>query len=326
MRRILTVSVVLCVIFFGASVARAHLCNDVFAQAKDNLAVKVDIRDGQLRIGKSASFRVYLLNTMDRDIVDIRLEVLSNQFNTTVTPAPDWQRFPYLKAKRTGGRKEYFTVRLDRKPRVPDGKYDISLRLFNGQNRRQSFKSVNLNSAAGVCGLPKATAIAIDGAADANEWRNAFLCSDFYEYQRAGPYYENRPARQQTRVRVTADADHLYCLFTMQGGNAAQSDRAAIFVAPASDAKPVKVTIDRMSGSVECEKGREGIEVRSDANSAAMECKIPRKLLGIENVPTFYGNFTRTLTANGKETVSFWRGNTYSELDPIVYGVFALAE
>jgi len=325
MRRILTVSVVLSAMFLGASVAQAHLCNDVFAQAQDNLAVKVDIRDGQLRIGKSASFRVYLLNTMDRDIVDIRLEVLSDQFKTTVTPAPDWQRYPYLKAKRSGGRKEYFTVRLDRNPGVPDGKYDISLRLYNGQNRRQSFKSVALDSAAGVCGLRKATAIAVDGNADANEWRSAFLCSDFYEYRKTGPYYENRPAGQQTRVRVTADADYLYCLFTMQGGQEAQSDSAAIYVAPTSDAEPVKVVVDRLSGEVECDKGREGIEVKSDANRGTLECKIPRKLLGIEKASTFYGNFTRTLTANGREVISFW-GNTYSELDPIVYGVFAVGE
>ena len=40
------------------TMALAHLCNDVFRQAKDNLAIKVDIRDGQLRIGQSASFRV----------------------------------------------------------------------------------------------------------------------------------------------------------------------------------------------------------------------------------------------------------------------------
>ena len=118
MRRNPTVFVVVGAMVLFSSVAFGHLCNDVFAQAKDNLAVKVDIRDGQLRIGKSASFKVYLLNTMDRDIADIRLEVLSDQFNPTVTHAPDWQQFPCLKVKK----KEYFTVQLDRKPVGTDGR------------------------------------------------------------------------------------------------------------------------------------------------------------------------------------------------------------
>ena len=44
-------------LLLGLQSVSAHLCNDVFAQAKDNLAVKVDIRDGQLRINQTASFR-----------------------------------------------------------------------------------------------------------------------------------------------------------------------------------------------------------------------------------------------------------------------------
>ena len=69
--------VILCLSVSG--VVFAHLCNDVFIQAKDNLVIKVDVRDGQLRIGKKGSFRIYLLNTMDRDIVDIRLDVLTDR-------------------------------------------------------------------------------------------------------------------------------------------------------------------------------------------------------------------------------------------------------
>jgi hypothetical protein len=72
--------------------AQAHLCNDVFAQAKDNLVVKVDVRDGQLRISDTGTFRVYLLNTMDRDIERIELEIQSNEFDAEVTPGKNWNR------------------------------------------------------------------------------------------------------------------------------------------------------------------------------------------------------------------------------------------
>ena len=72
----------------------AHLCNDVFMQAKDNLAVKVDIRDGQLRINKDAKFRVYLFNSMDR------LQVLTRDFQTKVTPSPEWRNYPGLRVRK----------------------------------------------------------------------------------------------------------------------------------------------------------------------------------------------------------------------------------
>ena len=78
----------------------AHLCNDVFMQAKDNLAVKVDIRDGQLRINKDAKFRVYLFNSMDRDISQIRLQVLTRDFQTKVTPSPEWRNYPGLRVRK----------------------------------------------------------------------------------------------------------------------------------------------------------------------------------------------------------------------------------
>ena len=329
--------------FFGSLAAWAHLCDDVFMQAKDNLAVKVDVRDGQLRIGKSASFRVYLLNTMDRDIVDIRLEALSNEFKTTVTPSPNWGGFPYLKAKRTGGKKEYFTVRLDRNPGLPDGKYVIKLRLYNGQRKSQSFKTVDLDSAASICAMPKAAKVSVDGKAEEKEWKDAYLCSSFYEYKRTGPYYENRPAKHQTRVRVAADANYLYCLFMMQSDTQAKqvkSDCAEIFVAPNSNATPVKITIDRISGKVEvkkppkedkakadkAKKKTENVEVKVDKDKGVIECRIPRALAEIDKTQSFYANFTRTTTTGNKEVVSYWRGNSYSTMDPIVYGVFTPAK
>ena len=108
-------------IFFTAlfpTLLAAHLCNDVFQQAQDNLAVKVDIRDGQLRISDRSKFRVYLLNTMDRRIDDIHLEVVTDDFEATVTPASEWSGFPRLRTNK----KQYFDVELRRKSGTEAGK------------------------------------------------------------------------------------------------------------------------------------------------------------------------------------------------------------
>jgi len=310
--------------------AFAHLCNDVFMQAKDNLAVKVDIRDGQLRIGQEASFRVYLLNTMDRDIANIALEVESAQFTATVTPSPDWRTHPVLKAVRSGGKKEYFTVTLQRKPGVPDARYQIQLRLREVGGRARTFKAVDLDAATGLCDLPKNTAIKVDGQAGETEWARSYLCTGFYAYvQGGGPrggFFENRPAQEQTRVRLAADANHLYCLVNFQGGDKAAGDKVTLYVAPTAETKPVAVTFDRTSGQVSCERGTQGIEAKVSPDKNLLECKIPRQLLGIQDVQTFYANVTRTIDAGQQQNVTYWRGNRFSITDPIVYAQFRLAE
>ena len=89
----------ICLIFFlilFISDSFSHLCNDVFVQAEDNLAVKVDIRDGQLRISDTGSFKVYVLNTMDRAIQKLNLVVESEEFDVEVKPSPTWGMYPYL--------------------------------------------------------------------------------------------------------------------------------------------------------------------------------------------------------------------------------------
>jgi hypothetical protein len=149
----------------------AHLCNDVFEQAKDDLAVKVDIRDGQLRIDKEASFRVYLLNTMDRDIANINLSVESDAFDASVKPSGTWKKFPVLRTTRQDGQKEFFEVRLKRKKATPDGKYKINLTLFNTQNSKQVFKKLDFDEASDVLSLPKPpTSFAVDGSSNSGEW------------------------------------------------------------------------------------------------------------------------------------------------------------
>jgi len=305
------------------------LCNDVFALAKDNLAVKVDIRDGQLRIAQQASFRVYLLNTMDRDIVNINLEVKSDEFTGQVAPSTDWKSFPLLKAVKAGGQKQFFTVTLQRKPGIADGKYKISLRLFNGQNASQEFKSVDLENAADLIALPRAKGIKIDGQAQPAEWENAAICTDFYTHGTAGgkgKFAENHKADAQVRVRMLADESNLYCLVNFQGGADAEADEAVMYLAPTSADAPVAVTFNRLTGKVAVEKEGVAIESAASADKSAIECRIPRALLGGQAAKAFCANFTRTLTEGQAKTVTYWRGNAYSVRDPIIFGQFRFAE
>ena len=295
----------------------------------------MDIRDGQLRIGKEASFRVYLLNTMDRDIAEIALRVQSEEFNADVTQSPQWHSYPVLRAVKSKGKKQYFTVTLKRKPGVPDGKYKIKLDISSVKEHR-SFKVVDLNSAAGICTIPKSVFITVDGRPEEKEWAKTYLCTNFTSYKKAGQYMENHPARDASRCRVSADAENIYLLLQLQGGAGAQADQISLYAAgsherkdaqkDAQDVKPVVVTFDRKTGKVACDKGIEGIEYKTSANGEIIECKIPRALLGVKDAQNIYMNFTRTVTRENKKEVTYWRGNAYSVQDPMVYGQFRIAK
>jgi hypothetical protein len=319
---------VLCVSIPAA--AMAHLCNDVFVQAKDNLAVKVDVRDGQLRIGQQGSFRVYLLNTMDRAIAKIALEVRTGgNFTAQVKPSPDWKGFPVLKHVKGGGRKEYFEVTLTRKPGLPDGTYKIDLHLFNPKNPAQVFKTVDLGDAAGICEVPKAAAVKVDGSPTPAEWGKSLSCTNFCEYRKEGKYFVRVPGRDQTVCRLSADKDNLYACFSFQGGAGAKSDMARLYVTPTLDSEPVKVTVDRVTGEATCDKGLTGVECKVSADKSVVELKVPRALLGVAGVKGFYANMARQVKTGGdgqQTLITYWRGNSQSVNNPVEYAYFKVAE
>jgi len=316
--------------------ALAHLCNDVFVQARDNLAVKVDVRDGQLRIAKTARFRVYLLNTMDREIARIALEIRTNgKFNARVNPSPDWKTFPKLysaspkRIRGQKGKKEYFEVTLTRKPGVPDGKYRIDLHLFNPRRKSQVFKTVDLGKAAGIFEVPKAAGIKIDGKVGAAEWGKGLLCTGFKATRRdpqnrRRKYYVNYPAPDQGRFRVAADRENLYLALGFVGA-APQKDVIDFYAAANLESKPVKVSVDRAAGTASCSAGG-GIECRASSDKSTIEVKIPRKLLGVAGAKGFLANFGRTTGKGGEEVVSFWRGNQWSVADTVQFAHFKVAE
>ena len=294
---------------------RAHLCNDVFAQARDNLAVKVDIRDGQLRINQEASFRVYLLNTMDRSIANIQLEVVSKDFDGVVEPSPDWKGFPHLQTSLQGGKKEFFNVTLKRKSGTADGKYDIGLRLFNGQKPTQEFKTVDIADAMAVVKVPKRPdSLKVDGNVQKTEWADAAICTDFKADAKKGKFTVKQEADAETRVRFAADGQNLYALLTTPAGGT--NDTLSFFFAADADAKPSRIDVDLKSGAL---KDAPASAV-SKMSSNGIEVQIPLSDLKLGK------NFLLNLAHEKDGVTSLWRGTAASLDNPIVYANLILAD
>jgi len=295
-------------------VVSAHLCNDVFVQARDNLAVKVDIRDGQLRINKEASFRVYLLNTMDRDIVDIRLEVISPEFDGRVTPSTDWKGFPHLKTSLKGGKKEFFDVMLKRKSGTADGKYTIGLRLFNGKDRDMEFKTVAIADAMGVVPVPRATpGIKVDGAPQRAEWTTAALVSGF-SMNTKREYTENKPADCETRVRFVADDQNLYALVTTP--SVADNDRLSLYFAADTEATVRRIDVDLKTGTLT------GAPDGAAAMVAEKGLELCIPLRGL-NLPR---SFLINLARQRQKELYFWRGPGAAIDNAVVFARLVLAD
>ena len=293
-------------------IAFAHLCNDVFRQAQDNLAVKVDIRDGQLRISKNAKFRVYLLNTMDRAIDEIRLEVVTKDFEAIVAPSREWRTFPALKVNK----KQYFEVWLTRKPGTESGKYKIDLRLIGG---RREFKTVNIDDAQpALMVVPEnSQPPKIDGNVLSAEWKNSLLCTSLYRYKRFGRTRDASPPKVQTRFRFSRYKDTLYCLIDFM--KQTRKDVARIYIARDIDSEPMVIVANLQKGKVFVD-GKESLRINSAVNGHRMELELPLEVLNIRNQQSIYVNITRKFD----KTTTYWLGNRHSVMDPFVYANFVL--
>lgn len=296
----------------------AHLCNDVFVQAKDNLAVKVDIRDDQLRISKSGAFRVYLLNTMDRVIDNIELEVRSKEFDAKVKPSPEWRGFPRLETVLKGGKKEYFEVELTRKPGTAQGKYKIELHLFNGRDSDMVFKTVDMDEAISLQKVPKASpAPKLDGGIDSAEWGKALACDSLYEYKRRKQYMENCETDVQTRFRFQHDAANLYCAIDFQ--KLGKSDTARIYVAKDYDSAPAVIEISPQSNTATLD-GSPCPEMKVVVKDTKVELSAPLSKLGVSGGKSFYVNMTRSRD----KIETYWKGNKSSVSNPLVFAKFVM--
>jgi len=326
-------ALILALVLVFASVASAHLCNDVFDQAEDNLAVKVDIRDGQLRIDEEATFRVYLLNTMDRNIADIDLQIISDEFDATVTPSSSWSTFPVLKTVNAGGQKEYFEVKLMRKEGVADGEYEIKLKLVNGRDDSMVYKTLDLASSAATTDVPEADDVTVDGDVTRDEWGDAVVVTDLHRYVRENRYFCNAKAEDQPRFRVQADSETLFIATTLQGGDDASDDAAVIHLARDLDGQPISIALDRLTKEVRCYRGMErseeiadAIEVVFDEDGKTVECAIPLSVLELaDDQSSILMNFSRQMTVDDEDMSCYWQGNASSRFDPVVYAEFVLA-
>lgn len=323
--------------------AQAHLCNDVFVQAKDNLVVKVDVRDGQLRISDTGTFRVYLLNTMDRDIDRIELEIQSNEFSAEVSPGKDWGGHPRLRTATRGGKKEYFEVKLTRKKGTGKGKYKIALFLHGG-NRRKVFKTVDINEAAGLADVPKKSAsLKVDGKVSSTEWKKGLACTSFTEYKKGTgrqAYMENYPASQQTGLRFYHDDKNLYCMIDFQKeSDKGKEDIVKILVAKDPDSTPQTVTVNLQKKEAKSSVNSEGIEMEVDSKGTKVELMLPFKCLGIDfgeekkegddkdkNKEKAPKVFCVNLTREHNGVTTYWKGNSASVNDPVVYANFVMAD
>jgi hypothetical protein len=255
---------------------------------------------------------------MDRDIVDIRLEVQSKDFDAEVTPSSSWRNYPYLKTNKRGGQKEYFEVELQRKKSTSQGKYKIGLHLFNGRDKSMVFKTVDIGEAMATKKIPECKTVpVIDGKASRKEWGKSLLCSCFHEYKKRDRYYENTCTSIGTRFRFVHDKKNLYCLIDFQKDSG--NDSAGIFISKDYNSKPMEIAANLQSGKASINgKFDDRIKVIKDGNR--MELAIPLDLLGIDGQKSFYANLTR----NQGKTWTFWRGNPLSMEDPVVYANFVL--
>ncbi len=326
--------------------AYGHSCNDVFQVVKDNLAVKVDIQDAQMHMNEHAKFRVYLLNSIDFDIHFIQLDVVSDAFDAIVKPSKEWREYPCLRTiseknrkpctdvsnpNNIKGKKEYFEVELIRKPDTLTGKYKVGLRIYTKDSRipgtgGELLAIGNIEDAMSVMVVPKITdRIEIDGNVSAAEWKNSLLCTSFYANKpvpmslillnrNKEDYILDQKAKSaiQTRFRFAYKEDRLFCLVDFL--TKSQRDIAKIYLAKDRDSSPVIITAD-LQGKEAVVSGRNEKAIRALARGSKMELEIPLDVLDLKNIRTLYLNMARDYS---NET-TFWRGNSKSYIEPMVY-------
>ncbi len=312
----------------------------IMYRLRDNLTIKADVSDSQLRFDKECSFRVYLYNTLSHPFWNAKLEVLGDQFDAAVVPSPLWKTYPDVQSAATGGTREYFTVTLKRKPGVPDGQYDVSLRVFTWRYEVPKLNRVlTFAEAIDQHEILLRPELKMDGRVRPQDWSATPVLTDFSAFVKNNDkqeFFFCRPA-DQTRVRVAAGRDNLYLLVTCMGSydRGVKGNEVRIYAAPAIEAKPLVLTLDESTGQVTAQRPTPGLQCvkcpddpEAPGSVATYEVRIPRRSLGMTG-DVLYLNFGRVvagrLPAKGQKDkllpeYSYWRGNNVSAKDPVVYG------
>jgi hypothetical protein len=312
----------------------------IMYRLRDNLTIKVDVADGQLHIDTEGSFRVYLHNTLSQPFWNVKLEVLTAQFDVTVVPSPSWKTYPDLQSSVTGGSREYFTVTLKRKTGVPDGPCDVSLRVYSSRYDVPKLNAVlTLAEALDQHETPLRPGLKIDGQVRPQDWSATPVFTDFSSYTRKnGEFFYCRPA-DQTRVRLAADSGNLYMLVSCMGAydRSVKGNEFQIFIAPEIESKAVVLTLDESTGQITSNPPVLGLQCvkcpddpEANGSAALYAIQIPRQSLGLTK-EYFHMNFRRTVAdrlpgAKPMPEYSCWRGNEASVGDPAVFGRMVIHE
>jgi len=303
---------------------------------RDNLTVKADVPEGGLRIEKEGSFRVYICNTMDKfSFFDAKLGIFSEQFDVDVAPSPAWKTYPDVppaagigKGSPGKGSMEYFTVTLKRKSGVPDGAYDLLIKLYatsHGTNDHAMAAFLTLPEALDEQPVPlRSTAIALHGKPAATDWADSLSVQDFLAYKPSAQGVLSFLPASPTRLRLTADDANLYLLAHFMG--AGKNGEIRLYFASGIEAAPKVVTLDQASGKLAADfplDGAQCVPCAGAADGGAMfELRLPRQPLGLQGKKAFLLNFARvdrTAANDLKPEVSYWRGNARSVEEPVVY-------
>jgi len=293
----------------------------------DNITLRADISESDLKTKGEVSFPVYVINTMNAPLPGVSLDVLSDQFEVKVSPSPAWKTFPEL-AKQNLSAKEYFTVTLKKKSAAPGLPCDIVLKLYSTQAKgKQLIAFLPLMETLDSHEVPLVSSFTFDGTTNPKKWGNSFSIHDLMSYEQSPTGTSQRKDVSRTRVQLVADKEYLYLLVTFF--QVMVDGTIEIDVATSMDDKPVSIVLNRKDGAIRSSLPSECIEFKKCLDDPLMildekdpfkgppadtyEGRISRKALGISPGNVFFIN-----VIYNKQY--FWRGNQTSSANSVIFG------
>ena len=300
----------------------------------DNIALRADLAESDLKAKNEISFPVYVISTMNAALPGVSLDVSSDQFEARVSPSTSWKTFPEL-SKPAGNHptKEFFTVTLKKKSATPIRACDVVMKLYSAQPQGKQLVAFQpLSEILDSHEIPIQLSFAFDGTTKPEKWGSSFSLQDLTAYEKTATGSYLRKGRTRTRVQWAADKEYLYLLVTFfQVGS---TGTVEIDMAPAMDAKPVSIVLNRKDGTVHSSLPAESVEFKKCLDDPLMildekdpfksapadtyEGRISLKALGITPGTAFYAN----AFYNGQ---CCWRGNPVSSRDPAMFARMVIA-
>jgi len=300
----------------------------------DNVSLRADVTEADLKTKSEVAFPVYVINTMKSPLPGVSLDVASGQYDVKVEPSPTWTSFPMLpKCSPVPPCKEFFTVHLKKKPSAAAGPCDVVLKLFSVQpDGRRLVAFEPLADTIDSHDVPLQKAFVFDGTTSAKKWGDSFAIHDLRSYKQTSDGNFERKGRTRTRVQIAADKDSIYFLVTFFRVGA--DGTVDLFLAPAIDAKPVSIALNRKDGTVRTSLPPGSVEFKKCLDDPKMimdakdpfpqppadtyEGRVSRAALGFPAGNVFY--------LNVDSPDNYWRGNPASASNPAVFARMVIAE